>query len=143
MSVKSDNTFHSSSCCHCSNWSQFCLHNSLPTDNLSVSPTIVDWAGENQWACAEGGLLGTWGTSGRNLRTGGVFLSTGVFVSWQINEIFQHGLTGIREMTTVGRLTRNPWPHHGNTPISVCEPRNNSHLLALEQIPWPHHGQLK
>ena len=24
----------------------------------------------------------------------------------------QHGLTGIREMTTVGRLTRNPWPHH-------------------------------
>ena len=38
----------------------------------------------------------------------------------------QPGLKGIREMTTVRCLTRNPWPHHGNTPISVCEPRNNS-----------------
>ena len=38
---------------------------------------------------------------------------------------FQHGLTGIREMTTVGRLTRNPWTHHGNTPISVMWPRNS------------------
>ena len=28
-------------------------------------------------------MLGEWGTSGRKLRTGGVFLSTEVFVSWQ------------------------------------------------------------
>jgi hypothetical protein len=51
-----------------------------------------------------------------------------------------HGLTGIREMTTVGRLTRNPWPHHRNTLISVCEPRNNS-VIYLHWSKF--RGQLK